>query len=160
MQNQAAMSYSERSFQPVVEKCEAAVREMHRPIYAKETAETASITSTFNGKRKPLTTELNIDSYEYMYQTIREDKITKHAGKVSSYNINTFKGRIYLLNEKRPIPFTLLDQAKTMQNQIKIANSLSTNIKSRFQEGDINIAGYKLLSKTGRLKGILITEIK
>jgi len=143
-----------------VEKCENAVKEMHRPIYANETAKSATITTVFNGRKTELAHDLNIDSYEYIRQNIREQSITELTGRVSMYNINTHKGRIFLLNERRPVPFTLIEGAKTVQNEIKITNSLSTNLRSSFKEGDIKILAYRIVSRTGRLKALLITHLE
>jgi len=147
-------------FDSAIEKCEVAVKEMHRPIYANKTALSAQITGTFNNRTKPLSKILTLESYEYIRQTTREDKISQFSGRVSMYNTNTFKGRIYLNNEKRPVPFTLIEQAKSLSNEIKLAESLSTNIKSKFQSGDIKIFGHRCLSRTGRLKSILVIDIQ
>lgn len=144
----------------VVEKCENAVKEMHRPIYANQTAKVAKITAIFNKREEVLSHELDIDTYEFIRQNIREDNIVKLTGRVSMYNINTHKGRIFLLEEKRPIPFSLLEAAKTVKNEIRITNSLSVNLKSRFQEGDIEVAAHRIVSRTGRLKALHIVDIK
>lgn len=147
-------------FDSALEKCENAIKEMHRPIYANGTATIAKISSTFNGVNKPLNGLLTIDSYNYIHETILETDLHEYTGRVSMYNANTFKGRIYVPTENRPIPFLLADDARTPINQSRLADSLAANVKSRFIGGDIKIKGYKFVSKMGHLKGFKIVRIE
>lgn len=146
-------------FDSAMEKCEKAIQDMHRPIFATETASSASISKIFNGIKTPISTSLDINTYGFIKETIQDDSLSEYSGRVSSFNANTNKGRIYAITEKRPIPFILSDRAKTAENQIKLAESLATNVRSRFQSGEVTVSGYKLMSKMGHLKGVMITNI-
>jgi hypothetical protein len=147
-------------FDSAIEKCEAGIREMHRPIYAKGTANGARITGFIKDDRpKLISASLDIESYNFINDSIQDNSITTFTGRVSSYNINTFKGRLFDFAEERPIPFEVSSDIKKPNVQNKLAKSLYDNVNSGFKGGDITVSGFKLLSKNGRLKGILITNI-
>lgn len=147
----------------LTEKCEIAIKEMHRPIKGRETALTASIKAwTAPEVFKLLGPTLNIDTYDNIGKT--ETDASEHiiVGKISSYNSNTFKGRIYELEEKRPISFELMNNAKTMSAINLITNSLVVNARRDVGEGSngvIYCRAYKDTSKTGTLKKLTIIEV-
>lgn len=146
-------------FDSVIEKCEIGLREIHRPIYAKKTARSARISCLIDREPKLITAIFNEETYEYIHDTIQDGELLDFEGRVSSYNSNTYKGRIFEFEEERPIAFELASNARNSRNQKILAKSLFDNVNSGFKAGDITVSGYKLLSKNGRLKGILITHI-
>jgi hypothetical protein len=75
---------SENRFDSVIEKCQTAIRDMHRPIVASETAEAASLLAQVDREQTPLTPKLDRDSYEYMIFTVEDNYPTEVIGLISS----------------------------------------------------------------------------
>ena len=84
-------------FDTVVEKCEASIKAMHRPIVMSETAEKAESKGK-NGRAPPrlIGHRLDQETYEHIAFTDQDSQPREIIGRVSSYNVNTFKGRIYV----------------------------------------------------------------
>lgn len=81
-------------------------------------------------------------------------------GRVTSYNVNTFKGRVYVPEEKRPIPFTLADYARVSKNIDHITSSLTSSAQDiRNDERDLRCYVIKVRSRTGRLKHMIVTSV-
>ena len=99
----------------LIEKCSTAIREMHRPIYKSETATAGSISSNFAGTARPLSTTLTLETYDFIHETRVADAQEAVVGRVSSYNSNTFKGRIYVAKFGRPVPFELAPNSRTQK---------------------------------------------
>jgi len=150
-------------FDSVIEKCEYSIQEMHRPIVKSETAEQAQIFYNLNGEDIPFEAPLTVSSYEYIRHTHQSDRPETVQGKVSSYNINTFKGRIFIPDEGRPISFTLSDGAKTPANINKIMNNMTMNARERFgsevNSGLLSLEVLKNSSRSGRLKSYYVLEV-
>lgn len=153
-------SITSEKLDSLIEKTESSIADMHRPIVASESANQARLFwMNYSGPQQigPDMTEL---SYDYISRTIRREEIIEHEGLVSSYNVNTFKGRIYLPVEQRPIPFELDEIAKTRQNVGLITSSLRTNATERSKsDGLIRLHGNRLESSTGRLKALIVKSI-
>ena len=99
-------------------------------------------------------------SYDYISRTVRREEVIEHEGLVSSYNVNTFKGRIYLPLEQRLIPFELGERARNSSNISLITSSLRSNAtERRTNNGLIIMLGQRLESSTGRLKALIVQEI-
>jgi hypothetical protein len=144
----------------LIEKCEFAIREMHRPIVKSRTATEATITTTLGDTTRPLSHPLNRETYEFISFTERSLSPLDLTGRISSYNINTFKGRVYLPQQNRPIPFELAEEARNTLGVLAIVQSLSANAEQRTHgEGEIHFNAFQNLSRTGRLKSLFITEI-
>lgn len=141
----------------LAEKCEAALKDIHRPIVESGTAKKATISSEIIGLSVPVGVPFTPDTYEYINFTERLEDSERITGRVSSYNANTFKGRIYMGIEKRPIPFLLAPEARSNSLINKITRSLSLSAVDRFNEdANINVYAYKNISSTGRLKSIYV----
>ena len=149
----------ETRFDSLVEKCQTAIREMHRPIVKSESANQARITTTvgdISHRLKPL----NSESYEYISFTEQSQIPMEFVGWVSSYNINTYKGRVYLPNHGRPVPFELSESVRSGRAIRAITRSLSSNAQSRMQgEGSMRFDALENTSRTGRLKSLIITRV-
>src|ERR1700692_4045135 len=65
-------------------------------------------------------------------------------GLVSSYNVNTFHGRVYVVDEQRPIPFVLTERARNEAAVAKIVRSLARNAVTRDTESDIEFGALKI----------------
>jgi hypothetical protein len=145
----------------VIEKCESSIKEMHRPIVRSKTATSANITSATDHIFIPLTTTLNHDTYEYIDITREDDTPIRFEGYVSSYNINTFNGRIFVPVEGRPVPFKLSEGARNVRIVSLITASLAENASSRASlDAIITCIGFRNVSKSGRLKSYRIIDVE
>lgn len=147
-------------FDSAIEKCENAIRDMHRPIIKSKTAEQARIIYRTSDSQIPFEQPLDSATFEHISETTRDDDIVELEGYVSSYNINTFKGRIFVSDERRPIQFELEKKAQSPQQVQKITSSLSLNAAERFDErAVIEVRAFKNRSKSGRLKSLYVVEV-
>ncbi|MGZ0189725.1 MAG: DUF7947 five-stranded beta-barrel domain-containing protein, partial [Alphaproteobacteria bacterium] len=48
-------------------------------------------------------------------------------GKITSYNLNTFKGRIYIENLRRPISFDLAKDIRNSSSNSLLSQNMSSN---------------------------------
>jgi hypothetical protein len=152
---------NQSQFDSAIEKCESALKDMHRPIVKSETASQAKIYFRSASAEVPFEHRLDRKSYEYITRTELDEKTSEIVGRVSSYNMNTFKGRIFVPEERRPIPFHLADNAKGTSSIVKIVRSLSLNATDRFVEGaELRCVVYKNRNTTGKLKGYSILEVR
>lgn len=143
----------------LIEKVERSVKQMHRPIYASKTAEQARVVSIFKKQKYPIAV-LDASSYDYLHLTTASPHTESFIGKVSSYNINTFKGRVYIPNEQRPVPFELDERARDVVTVGRITESLRLHALNAGQQfGLIAFTGHRLESSSGRLKQVLITSV-
>jgi len=144
----------------LMEKTESSIADMHRPIIASESANQARLFWIRASGIEQIGPNMTEFSYEYISRTVRGENIVAHEGLVSSYNVNTFKGRIFLPDEQRPIPFELDEVARTRSNIHLVTSSLRTNASSRgLSDGLITLHGIRLESSTGRLKALIVQHI-
>lgn len=144
----------------LIEKTENNIAEMHRPIVASETAGRGDVYAGAGAERK-LGPELSPFTYEYVKQTTRSNDTFTMLGKVSSYNVNTYKGRIFLLDERRPIPFELLTEARTLSQVATITRSQHRNGQNRSDtRAIIEVEAYRLESVTGALKRLHVVGVR
>lgn len=144
-------------FDAVVEKCETGIRDMHRPIVVSETAETAKLSSSTRDGVRHYGYSLSQQSFDNIRSRVRANNTRAYVGRVSSYNINTFKGRIYIADNKRPVPFELSDAARTPATINAVIRSMSENAGSRFSNsGVVTLAAYPVETETGRLKNLIV----
>lgn len=150
----------ETQFDSVIEKCEVAVREMHRPIAFSGTATSGRLCVDHGHGLEPLGPELNKQTFEYLAATSQSELPEQFEGWVSSYNINTFKGRIYVNRFGRPIPFTLSEEMRTPRKVALIATSLTSNARESFGEDGVRyFSAFRNESTSGRLKSFYITDL-
>ncbi len=150
---------TESQLDSLVEKCEVAVRDMHRPISKSRTANEATITTSAGAGGETIGHKLNFETYQYISFTERSSETGQFSGLVSSYNMNTFKGRIYVEQEGRPIPFELADSARSVSAILKITSSLSANAQKNTNGAIVEFDAFRNTSKSGRLKGYFITRV-
>jgi hypothetical protein len=140
----------------LVEKCEAAIAQIHRPIVESETAKSATVIAKFNSIERKLGPSLNQETFDYLDVTTKSPIAERFVGKVSSYNVNTFKGRIYVVDMGRPIPFIISDEIRNPSIAAKVAANLAINAETSFKNDQFLVMiGHRLTSKSGRLKAIL-----
>lgn len=147
-------------FDSVIEKCEVAIRDMHRPIVNSETAIKASIITQVGSWSSKVQQDLDRETYEHVAYTREEETPETFVGRISSYNINTYKGRVYLNSEGRPVPFELGDVARGPRSVSLITNSLVSNARDRKSgEGEVSLKAYRRVSTSGKLKGLFVINV-
>lgn len=151
----------EAQLDSVIEKCSTAIIEIHRPIFKTETANFAEITTIIGNERRPVRSTFSKDSYEYLTEEFVEEDLYYLSGFVSSYNSNTYKGRMYVKAEQRPIPFILSENVRQAENIPLIIDSLKASALRNYQVPPIEVyfSAQKIKSKTGHLKGYVILAI-
>ena len=155
---------SQEKLDSLVEKCMSAVGEMHRPIVKQGTAREASVSARVGSLKFACDALLTKSSYEYLSETLVSELITDYVGRVSSYNTNTYKGRIYVPLLKRPIPFELLGDAKSYACVSLITRSLTVNGQDpklrNLDDGLVKVYVYPKTTRTGRIKGFEIVDVR
>lgn len=144
----------------LAEKTQNSIIDMHRPI-EKGSATTASITSTKGGRTVTIGPAMNLRTLDAAREVIEVDKLTEFEGRVSSYNMNTHIGRIYLPKEGRTIPFEISRNMVTKQIERIISQSLDRNIAGLPPEDStIILDGIYYLTKSGELNKIVAVNAK
>jgi hypothetical protein len=145
----------------LIEKAERAIVEIHRPIFKTQSASSASITATINGQKKPLRTVLNLETYEFINETRSADVPNVIEGRVSSYNSNTYKGRIYVAKYGRPVAFEVTQPARSQSAVRLITTSLRYNALKQYSEAgaSIHCVAFENTSKSGHLKSLTLTKV-
>lgn len=151
---------NESKLDSLTEKCENAIIEMHRPIVWSGTALSARI--YINGDRdKRVGPRLSPETYEHAKRTVEFKTPDLFVGMVSSYNANTFKGRIFIPEQGRPIPFELSDVVRNRNVIKEVTGSLSQNALSRSNsQGRIGLKAFRRESSSGRLKSSYVIEVQ
>jgi hypothetical protein len=159
-ENQKEDHVTPEKIDSLCEKIEASVGEMHRPIIKSKSANRAQISTCGRSEHNvgPLLSPL---TYEYVRQTIKDDKISTLQGYVSGYNINTYKGRIFCKGENRPIPFELEESARNKTTVGVLTRSQHRNGQNPFSEKAlVEITCQKMLSLSGRAKRYIVLSAK
>lgn len=157
--NPIAPPVSQSQMDSLIEKTESSIKQIHRPIFGSKTALTGDIEARIKREIIPIQ-RIDAQTYDYINFTNQIEHPVNEIGRVTSYNINTFKGRIYLHSERRPIPFELAEGSRDAQSVIAVTDSLSVNARDRLDgAGDINVTAFRFESSTGRLKKILVAGV-
>lgn len=144
----------EAQLDSVIEKCSTAITEIHRPIYKTKTADTARITTNINNQKVPLNPVFSFESFQYIIEEFTEDEVSVIRGFVSSYNSNTYKGRIYVPEEERPISFELAEYVRAESSIQLIVDSLRANALRNYEAEPIEVfcKVQRITTKAGHLK--------
>lgn len=144
----------------LVEKCQSAVYRMHRPISSSKTAKQAEIYYDDGSGEIKSTGSIDANTYDYMSFNKRDVREVVVLGKVTSYNVNTFKGRIYVPEEHRPIPFILVEAARMPESVNLVASSLAASARDVMSNSsDLRCFVLRNRSRTDRLKSLIITHV-
>lgn len=151
-------------FDSLVEKTESGVKAIHRPIVYSGSAEVASFGYRVGADEGQMNVYADANTFEYIDQTITSDDFSEYCGIVSSYNANTFRGRLYIPEEKRTVPFELGDTVRNASVVNAITASLSTNATQALAGGsgstkEVCFTAYRNETKIGRLKSLLVVEV-
>ena len=153
------ITLSEARFDDLAEKCESAVKEMHRPIIHSKTAQRGKLDYIGSPKRISLKTRFTEQTYESLDFERRSVTSKIFTGMVSSYNVNTKKGRLYVKELSRTISFTIADSYAAP----KVAARMARNME-RLASGDtntpLNFEAYENQSRNGRLRSLLVVQVK
>jgi len=151
----------EGQVESLLEKTEHAILEMHRPIFKTQSAKSASITATVGGQEHPLGLTLDLATYDFIHETRTADVPNVIAGRVSSYNSNTFKGRIYVAKYERPVTFEISPPARSQRAVALITTSLGHNALKQYNEAraTVHCVAFENTSRSGRLKSLTITKV-
>lgn len=144
----------EAQLDSVIEKCSTAVTEIHRPIYKNKTAESARIHANINNRNVPLNPVFSFDTFRYIIEEYVEEEVIIIRGFVSSYNSNTYKGRIYVPVEQRPISFELADNVRGEGSIQIIVDSLRANALRNFNAMPLEVycKVQRITTQAGHLK--------
>lgn len=145
----------------LIEKCSTAISDIHRPIIKNKTASEANIFVNVNGVTQPLNAKFNEDTFSYIHDLVTHDMHEVIYGRVSSYNSNTFKGRIYVVAEGRPVSFELFGSAKSASSLQLIVASLSANVQKNYSDPLSNLfcKVRRITTKSGLLKSFEIYAV-
>lgn len=153
---------TQNRFYSVIEKSQKAIVEMHRPIFASKSASSAKI--LFHSKDKMLIVgeELNKETYDYIHYTNNGEYPEKFEGYISSFNVNTYSGRIYTLSQMRPIPFVLNDNLKSQEILELITDSFAENVRGaevNRHRGLLIFNAFVRRSRSGQIKNFLVIDV-
>ena len=151
----------ETQLDSVIEKCSAAITEIHRPIYKTKTADIARISTNIDNREVPLSPIFSLDTFQYIIEEYTEEEVEIIRGFVSSYNSNTFKGRIYVPVEERPISFVLSEATREEANIQLIVDSLRANALRGFdvEPSEIFCKVQRITSRSGHLKSYKVLGV-
>jgi hypothetical protein len=144
----------EAQLDSVIEKCSTAITEIHRPIYKTKTAKIARIHTNIDNQQVALNPVFSFKSFQYIIEEHTENEVNIIRGFVSSYNSNTYKGRIYVPEEERPISFELAEHVRGEVGIKLIVESLRANALRNFETESIEIycKVQRITTKAGHLK--------
>lgn len=145
----------------LIEKCSKAITEVHRPIFKTHSATQASIQSTMADGNRNIGGLINLDTYSYIHEVFVSDQPYVIKGRITSYNSNTYKGRIYVAAEGRPVAFELSDKCRSNSFVQLIVSSLSVNAVKDYKNvwSHVFCKVYKNTSRSGHLKSYTIVDV-
>jgi hypothetical protein len=152
---------SETKIDSLCEKIENSVADMHRPIIISKSALRGQVSRSDNDDGMMVGPLMSPITYEYVKQTIHDNDVIDISGYVTSYNVNTYKGRIFSIEEDRPIPFELNESSRGRRNVGIITSSQHYHGQTPFSPSAlINLQGTRLVSVTNKTKRFLIGTVK
>lgn len=145
----------------LLEKTERAFLEMHRPIFKTRSAKSASISASLGAEQYPLGTTFDLETFDFIHETRSAEIPNVLEGRVSSYNSNTYKGRIYVAKYGRPVAFEISVPARSQRAVRLITTSLSHNALKQYNEAKatVHCVAFENTSRSGRLKSLTIVKV-
>jgi hypothetical protein len=141
----------------VVERAEKSIEEMHRPIVESNSAETGQI--SYQRRRHDVQiANLDVDTFEYISQSIERKTPEKIEGAISSYNINSYTGRIFVPSLGRTVPFLLSESIRNRRQIDRITTSLRANAL-RLGNETFEFTAIVMESVSGRVKRYIIFDL-
>ena len=162
----------------LIDKFDTAISDIHRPIVKSKSATSALIESNLGGQNLKVGGPIDVNTHKFLYGIANSELQDIIRGIITSYNSNTFKGRIYVEEEGfwTQVPFEL-DQScrsdRTVQLILDSLRSSATNLSSRKlmfygrelernYDRELGIIYCKAIaetSRTGKLKKYFIIEM-
>lgn len=131
----------------IADKCDNSLKEMHRPIYRTKAAISLNIEPTSLPSDAP-SIALSGATYDSLRKTQLSTDAEMYTGRVSLYSANTRKGRIYVEEEQRTIPFHI--QKGTYVHVPVLSESLDIYTKLHDSGATASKMGYfKFMAKRG-----------
>jgi hypothetical protein len=153
---------SEPRLHSLSEKCESAIRDIHRPIAFSQTAATANFWLEDGRTKTKIGVDLDEETADYVNNSIRSESTSIYIGQVTGYNTNNYKGRVYVESERRIISFFLDEKCRTADNLFIITNSLTAAAQHspQYEEyAKVEFEAYTYRSKSGRIKSFHIIAV-
>jgi hypothetical protein len=149
---------TEERVDSLCEKIEANIADIHRPIAISRSANRAKIIRCGTNHHQ-VGHDFTQATYEHVKQTIKNPNLTDIEGYISSYNINTFKGRIFSIKDHRPIPFELDHGIRNSQQIGVITRSQHFNGQRRNDpRALVRLTAHDLHSPNEKIKGFLVVN--
>lgn len=151
-------------FDSLIEKIEPGIKSIHRPIVKSGSAETAQIDYRIGSDGGILDGYFSPETFDYVDRTITSEDFDEYCGNISSYNTNTFRGRMYVPSQKRTIPFELSHEMRSLTIINLITNSLRSNGQRRAaslfsNDTDLCFEALRNESVNKRLKSLYVTGL-
>lgn len=143
----------------VIEKCSNSIKDMHRPIYKSETAEKTLIKGFLDDEELKFSSELNIETFNFLNEEVLKEKVFSVTGIITSFNANSYSGRIEIPEIDRPIPFKLDNEVKTDENFEKIIESLKNKTLKNVTPTKVTMDVQVVQTKKGRIKTYIVKKV-
>lgn len=101
---------------------------------------------------------LDLDCYDYVSTSTKDDTLGHWSGNITKYNILSGYGRAYLDSVKRTVPFNIVDFERNQIAHMAATASMNERAQDR-NAGKRVIVAHKVVGSSGRIKRILVTEI-
>jgi hypothetical protein len=103
---------------------------------------------------------VNLDSntYDYVSQKVVEDKERLYRGRISSYNANSGRGRIFIRKLNRVVPFEPPQFGFSQDETELVAWSLNEYVNNR--PGDVVLEARAVRTQSGLLKSLKASSVK
>ena len=145
----------------LIDNCDAAISDIHRPIVKTKSATSAVIESNLGGRNLKVGGQINLNTHNYINEVAFSELPEKIEGRITSYNINTYKGRINVVEGGRHVSFELSENCRSDQAVHLILESLNENATLPYfsRQGVIRCKVVKITSRTDKLKKYKIINI-
>lgn len=159
--NPSRKTINENNVDSLIEKCGSAVEDLHRPIAFSKTAESADICANIDSRLERVGVKLSLSTFEYIHATNTTKDIIEIEGIISSYNINTYRGRIFIIEHGRTIPFELSPGSRSNDNISLILQSMvrGSNRNIKFEQAAIRARVLVKMSKMNFIKSYIFYKI-
>lgn len=154
---EASQNFSVDVLDGVIERTEKSIEEIHRPIIESQTANIANISYRYHSEYVSLA-KLDRETFEYISQSIERKETETAIGAISSYNINSYTGRVFVPELGRTVPFLLSDSIRSSKQIDKITSSLRANALKIGNE-TFEFEAVVMESVSGRVKRYIIFDI-
>lgn len=149
--------------QSLTEKCQNSIKEIHRPIYGKNTATSAVINCNIGNQIIQVGPELNMGTYGSLIGLKESNELETFEGRISSYDVNTQKGRIFIPELLRSIPFELERNSLSILDRERLIDSLKAYQRVNDTVSDIGfikLKGYRVTNFQNDIKKLFIVDME